>query len=138
VPERAPADQAAELAAWIDATIARGRDALVYTSRSAPTGASPEASLRASQAVSAGLVEVVRRVTQRPRFIVAKGGITASDLATRALGVKRAVVPGQIAPGVPVWLLGPESRFPGTPYVIFPGNVGTPRTLVEVIERLRP
>ena len=31
---------------------------------------------------------------------------------------------GQIRPGVPVWRTGPESRFPGIPYVIFPGNVG--------------
>ena len=30
-------------------------------------------------------------------------------------------------------LLGPESRFPGLPYVIFPGNVGTPQTLADVI-----
>ena len=35
--------------------------------------------------------------------------------------------------GVPCWLLGPEGRFPGMPYVIFPGNVGTAETLVQVI-----
>ena len=32
---------------------------------------------------------------------------------------------GQILPGVPVWQTGGESKFPGLPFVIFPGNVGT-------------
>jgi uncharacterized protein YgbK (DUF1537 family) len=42
-----------------------------------------------------------------------------------------------VAPGIPCWVLGDESRFPGVPYVIFPGNVGTPRTLADVITMLR-
>lgn len=36
------------------------------------------------------------------------------------------------ASGVPVWRLGPESRFLGLPYVVFPGNVGDARALSEV------
>ena len=43
---------------------------------------------------------------------------------------------GQIRPGIPVWLTGPESKFPGMPYVIFPGNVGMENTLLEVVEVL--
>lgn len=43
---------------------------------------------------------------------------------------------GQIRPGIPVWQTGPESLFPGTPYVIFPGNVGEMSTLREAIEIL--
>jgi uncharacterized protein YgbK (DUF1537 family) len=46
------------------------------------------------------------------------------------------MVPGQIAPGVPVWRLGDESRFPGLIYVVFPGNVGTDDTLASVVETL--
>jgi hypothetical protein len=34
-------------------------------------------------------------------------------------------------------VLGPETPFPGLPYVVFPGNVGTPDTLAEVVQRLR-
>ena len=70
------------------------------------------------------------------RFLIAKGGITSSDIATRALGVRRAIVLGQVAPGVPVWRLGPESRFPSLPYVIFPGNVGDDCTLAEIAASL--
>ena len=65
------------------------------------------------------------------------GGITSNDLALKALGVHQATVPGQVAPGIPCWVLGDESRFPGVPYVIFPGNVGTPKTLADVITLLR-
>jgi uncharacterized protein YgbK (DUF1537 family) len=50
--------------------------------------------------------------------------------------VERALVLGQIRPGVPVWRLGEESRFPGLPYVVFPGNVGAPDTLAEVVAEL--
>ena len=43
---------------------------------------------------------------------------------------------GQIRPSVPVWQTGEESRFPLTPYVIFPGNTGTEKTLREAVEIL--
>jgi uncharacterized protein YgbK (DUF1537 family) len=131
------ADEVAEAAAWVERRYAAGADVLVYTSRDVVIGEAPEASLRIGQDVSAALVDLAGRLRTPPRYLIAKGGITSSDLATRALGVRRARVPGQVAPGVPCWVLGPESRFPGLPYVIFPGNVGTPRTLAEVITLLR-
>lgn len=56
--------------------------------------------------------------------------------AVKALRVQCARVLGQIRPGIPVWQTGPESLFPGTPYVIFPGNVGEMSTLREAIEIL--
>jgi uncharacterized protein YgbK (DUF1537 family) len=69
--------------------------------------------------------------------MLAKGGITSHDLAAKALGVKRAVVLGQIAPGVPVWKCGPESRAPGLVYIVFPGNVGQPETLADIVVACR-
>jgi uncharacterized protein YgbK (DUF1537 family) len=51
-----------------------------------------------------------------------QGGITSSDLATKAMGAQRAEVAGQALPGVPLWLLGPGSRHPSIPYIVFPGN----------------
>lgn len=71
-----------------------------------------------------------------PGFVVAKGGITSSDVGTKALKVKKATVLGQVRPGIPVWRTGAESRFPGIPYVIFPGNVGEAETLKETVEIL--
>ena len=54
----------------------------------------------------------------------------------RALGVHRAWVMGQVAPGVPVWRTGEESKFPGLSYVIFPGNVGGVTTLRDIVAML--
>ena len=58
------------------------------------------------------------------KIFSAKGGITFSGIGTKALKVRRALVMGQIRPGIPVWQTGAESRFPGISYVIFPDNVG--------------
>jgi len=39
-------------------------------------------------------------------------------------------------PGIPVWLTGPESLFPNTPYIIFPGNVGDDDSLKKIVTML--
>jgi uncharacterized protein YgbK (DUF1537 family) len=122
--------------AAVEASLRGGMSTVVFTSRNVITGESAEASLRIGECVSAALVEIVRRLDVRPRFLVAKGGITSSDLATRGLQVRRAMVVGQILPGVPVWDLGSEARFPGMPYLVFPGNVGGPDSLAQVVQIL--
>jgi len=121
----------------LSAALTNGRDAVLYTSREHLAGGSPGESLAIGGAVSDALVALVAGLPLRPRYLIAKGGITSSDLATRALGVRRAVVMGQIAPGVPVWRLSADSHWPDLPYVVFPGNVGDDETLAEVAEALR-
>lgn len=121
----------ARCSARANALIAAGRDAVVYTSRELVTGADAASSLAIGASVSAALIAVVRGIATQPRYVLAKGGITSSDVATKGLGVKRALVLGQLLPGVPIWLLGPESRYPDTAYVVFPGNVGGPDALAE-------
>lgn len=95
-----------------------------------------EAALVRSVRISDAVQSLVGKLKVTPAFVVAKGGITSSDVGTKALLVKRANVLGQIRPGIPVWQTGEESRFPGTPYVIFPGNVGEVETLREAVEIL--
>ncbi|MEZ4833216.1 MAG: four-carbon acid sugar kinase family protein [Caldilineaceae bacterium] len=109
---------------------------VVYTSRKYVGAAGGESDLSIGAQVSAGLIDIVRGVDVRPRYLVAKGGITSSDVATRGLDVRSAVVAGQILPGVPVWRIGEESRFPGLAYIVFPGNVGGDDALVQVVEGL--
>jgi len=131
---RAPA-----LAATIDAmntALAAGRDTVVYTSRQLVTVADPTASLAIGRSVSDALIVIIQSLSVMPRYLIAKGGITSSDTATRGLGVRRALVLGQALPGVPVWQLGPESRFPGLGYVVFPGNVGSDTALADLVARL--
>jgi uncharacterized protein YgbK (DUF1537 family) len=86
--------------------------------------------------ISEALQNCVGKLSSVPSFVVAKGGITSSDVGTKALGVKKAEVMGQIMPGVPVWKTDEGSKFPGIPYVIFPGNVGADLTLREAVEKL--
>jgi uncharacterized protein YgbK (DUF1537 family) len=107
------------VAATVNRLLEAGRDVVVYTSRALVRGSDPAHSLHLGSRVSQGLIDVVRRLTVQPRYLVAKGGITSSDVATQGLGVQRAAVAGQILPGVPVWVLGEESRFPGAAYVFF-------------------
>ncbi len=124
------------LAQRTDRLLRSGCTVMLYTSRQLVTGANAEHSLNIGRRVSEGLVSIVRAISTRPRYLIAKGGITSSDVAMYGLGVKRAMVMGQILPGVPVWQLGPESRFPGLVYVVFPGNVGDPQSLLKVVQIL--
>lgn len=95
-----------------------------------------EKNLSMAVAISDAVASIISELPCRPSFIIAKGGITSSDIGTKSLKVKRAWVLGQIQPGIPVWRTGPESRFPGLPYIIFPGNVGEIDTLKNVIQTL--
>jgi uncharacterized protein YgbK (DUF1537 family) len=115
----------------------REEDTVAYTSRQLVSAESAESSLAIGRVVSESLVAIVRQLERRPRYLLAKGGITSSDIATRGLGIRRALVLGQILPGVPVWQSGPESRFPGMPYIVFPGNVGGVEALAEVCKQLK-
>jgi len=117
--------------------LTKNKTVVIYTSRALITGEGAASSLVIGQTISKGLIQIVRAVSARPRYLLAKGGITSSDVATKGLDVQRAMVRGQILPGVPVWQLGPESRFPGLAYIVFPGNVGGPMALVDLYRTLR-
>ena len=121
-----------------EAWIRDGKTVCCYTSRAlitADTG-NKEDELRLSVRISDAVQSLVGGLSIVPKFVIAKGGITSSDVGTKALGVKRANVLGQIEPGIPVWQTGAESKFPGIPYVIFPGNVGEDTTLRHAVEKL--
>ena len=117
----------------VQQTIQKGLDIMIYTSRTLVKSANKEENLSVGKKVSDALVEIVKSLEIQPRFLIAKGGITSSDLATEALGVKSARVIGQVAPGISVWKLKEETKFPGMAYVVFPGNVGTDEALAQVI-----
>ena len=118
--------------------IRAGKTVCCYTTRAlitADTG-DKEDELRLSVKISDAVQSLVGRLSITPSFVIAKGGITSSDVGTKALAVRKANVLGQIRPGIPVWQTGEESKFPMTPYVIFPGNVGEISTLKEAVEVL--
>jgi uncharacterized protein YgbK (DUF1537 family) len=115
-------------------------DVVVYTSREVVRASGDLSGLEVGSAVSAALVDVMRRVDRELEigFVVAKGGITSSDVLTKGLGVRRAEVAGQMLQGiVSAWILPEDSDYPGLPYVVFPGNVGDEDALAKVIQKLR-
>lgn len=118
--------------------IGEGKTVVVYTKRKllVVENDTKEEALIRSVKISDAVQSLVGKLNITPAFVIAKGGITSSDVGTKALHVKRANVLGQIRPGIPVWQTGEESRFPMTPYIIFPGNVGEITTLREAVEIL--
>ena len=108
---------------------AAGRDVVCYTSRRR-VATSDASSLTGGRRIMEGLCDVIESLGTAPSWIIAKGGITSIEVGRTALGVSRAMVLGQIIGGVPVWRLDEKTRFPGIPYVVFPGNVGDDTSLL--------
>ena len=121
-----------KLTTEVENIITKGKDVVIYTSRDVIKTGDLTNNLSISTNISNGLVSLIKRLSIQPNFIIAKGGITSSDVATKGLNIKKAKVIGQITKGVPVWLTGKEAKYHHMPYVIFPGNVGEVDTLTKV------
>ena len=128
--------EVARAASEINENLSQGLDVVAYTSRELLTATDADTNLTIGQKISDGLVAIIDAIDVRPRYMISKGGMTPSNISTRALGVKRAVAMGQVMPGIPTWELGPETRFPGLALVVFPGNVGDSRGLVDMVNKL--
>ncbi len=121
-----------EVASYIDNVLSQHRSIVVYTERGYALCGNVQAKLQGAQKISSFLATLVSILRESPDFIIAKGGITSYDLAKRGLQVKEATVLGQVSPGVPIWELGEESKYPHLLYVVFPGNVGDETTLSNI------
>ncbi len=113
-------------------------DVIVHTSRLLIKTDDAAASLKIARTVSAAVVAVVNRTlkTFPPRFVIAKGGITSSDVAAHGLEIRHAIVRGPMLPGiVSLWepVDGPAK---GIPYIVFAGNVGDDQSLTHVTRKL--
>ncbi len=124
----------------VDTVVAalRGGDVIVHTSRLLIKTSDAAESLRIARTVSAAVVAVVNRTlkTFPPRFVIAKGGITSSDVAAHGLEIRHAIVRGPMLPGiVSLWepVDGPAK---GIPYIVFAGNVGDDQSLADVTRKL--
>lgn len=111
---------------------------IINTSRRLMVGASADESLDISRRVSDAVVETVHRIVEQvvPRFVVAKGGITSSDVASRGLDIRHARCIGPMLPGIVSLWAAQDGLAQGVPYVVFPGNVGTSTSLTDVVRTL--
>ncbi len=128
------------LAATVETVVAalREGDVILHTSRLLIKAGDAAENLRIARTVSAAVVAVVNRTlkTFPPRFVIAKGGITSSDVAAHGLEIRRAIVRGPMLPGiVSLWepVDGPAQ---GIPYIVFAGNVGDDQSLAQVTRKL--
>ena len=92
----------------LEKVLAAGHTAVVYTSRRLipGRGGSPQEDWAISARISQAIASLAAQLHARPGYIIAKGGITSSDVGVRGLGMQRAWVLGQLLPGVSVWRTG--------------------------------
>lgn len=126
-----------QLSKKVNQYLQENKDVVFHTSRTIIRGATKAESLSIVNRVSNGVISIIKQLNIKPKYIVAKGGITSSDVATKGLNVQRAHVLGQALKGVPVWKIGNETKFPNMPYIIFPGNVGDNQALYQLTKLLK-
>jgi uncharacterized protein YgbK (DUF1537 family) len=102
--------------------------AVVATPRERPEATQ---SFEAGKRIAENLACVVRMIDPRPGAVVSKGGITSAVLAREGLGARAGLVLGPLVDGVALWQVdGDRGRIP---FVVFPGNVGTDGTLLDIV-----
>ena len=104
-------------------------DVIIHSSRTLIRTDDPDESLAISRKVSDALVAVVSRTlaARPPRFVIAKGGITSSDVASRGLSIRRAMVRGRSSPESSRSGNPPRGRPPASPTSSSPAtSVQTP------------
>ncbi len=129
VGEKSFHEEIKEKTAKTDKLIAGKKNPVLFTSRELIKTTDH---LQTAETISSALINIVNSLKNRPAVVIAKGGITSSVIGVQGLKISKAMVEGQIIPGVPVIIAGEESKWPGIPYVIFPGNVGNEDSLSEV------
>ncbi|WP_018294420.1 four-carbon acid sugar kinase family protein [Mariprofundus ferrooxydans] len=116
---------------------ADGDTPAIYTSRVEKVFPDQAARLAFGEAVSALLMDIVRRLPEEVGFLISKGGITSNDVLSSGLALDTSRVLGQVLAGCSVVRCPDDHpRYPGLPVVIFPGNVGDDSALTTVYRRL--
>ncbi len=114
----------------------RRSDVVLRTSLAVLRGVDGKDNLTVARTVSAALARTVREaLVAEPAWILAKGGITAHDVAVHGLGLRRAQVAGQLFPGM-ISVFHPidaSAAVVGVPYVVFAGNVGDETALADAV-----
>ena len=117
----------------VEAAIACGRSAVIYTSREEIRFNTPAERLAFfSEYLSMFLMELDVWLPENIGFLISKGGVTSNDVLSTGLKHSRSRVLVQILAGCP----SDHERYPGLPVVIFPGNVGDESSLADAFRIL--
>ncbi|MBB5135273.1 uncharacterized protein YgbK (DUF1537 family) [Thermocatellispora tengchongensis] len=123
-----PGAEGERLAALLDRDLDHGGIAILATER---VRRAEHGSLQHGARVMRALCGAVAGVAGRLGAVIAKGGITSAQVARDGLGAQSAEVLGPLLPGVAVWRAR-SGAGTAIPYAVVPGNIGGPRTLVDV------
>jgi uncharacterized protein YgbK (DUF1537 family) len=110
----------------------RSRFAIVATPRERPESTR---TLEAGERIAYNLARVVTALDGVPDVVLAKGGITSAVTLRVGLGATSALVVGPVADGIALWNVVRPGR-DTVAYLVFPGNVGSDRTLADLVARI--
>ncbi len=111
----------------------QGKTPVIFTSREEVTFVDIQERIDFGRAISDLLMDIVRGLPSDIGFLISKGGITSNNLLSNGLNLTTVRLLGQILPGCCVVHTAEDHpQFPSLPVVLFPGNVGNDRGLVEV------
>lgn len=128
----APDAEVRRIAARAAAELKERGLAVISTPRERPPSLT---SLGAGERIARGLAAIVAAVDPVPDVVIAKGGITSQVVLEDGLGADEAWVAGPVLPGVALWQV--KSRGRRLAYLVFPGNVGGPTHLTDVVRLVR-
>ena len=127
-----PASEIRSLADAADASLAAHGLAVVATPRALST---EHSGLDSSRRIADRLARVLHEMARLPRTVVAKGGITSAVVARTGLKAAVAHAEGPVLTGLARWTV--EGGLGRRTLIVFPGNVGEPETLADLIDQLR-
>jgi uncharacterized protein YgbK (DUF1537 family) len=127
-----PAGAGSDAAEAAGERLSQGRLAVITSAR---VRRAEDSTLDHGEKVMAALTTAVERLADSVDVVVAKGGITSAEVARTGLGASSAWVRGQVLTGVSVWDLRTRHG-KQVLYVVVPGNVGGPETLVDILDAL--
>ncbi len=110
-----------------------GKTPVIFTSREEVIFVELQERIDFGKVISNLLMDIVRGLPSDIGFLISKGGITSNNLLSNGLKLTTVRLLGQILPGCCVVRTAENHpQFPSLPVVLFPGNVGSDRALVEV------
>jgi len=119
----------ARAAARLHEQLADGRLAVLQTSRAIAGG---RLGFAGGMRIARGVAAVLARTRDAADVVVSKGGITSAVNVRHGMGARRAHVVGPVAPGVSLWRIPVQGA--ERPFVVFPGNVGGPAALADLVD----